>query len=276
MAFLNGTNIELIHPEIPRGRIRHALFDFDGTLSLIREGWQDVMVPMMVEILAQTPQAESEADLQRVVTRFVERLTGEQTIYQMIQLAEEVARRGGQPADPFEYKRQYHDRLWTRIRGRVEALKSGRAAPDAMVVPGARACLEALQARGVTCHLVSGTDEPYVRDEAAALKIASYFAGIHGARDDYLRATKKAVLEQIVRDHGLTGAELVIFGDGYVEIENAKSLGGLAVGVASNEVERRGVNARKRERLIQAGADLIAPDFREHERLSAYLFADAP
>jgi len=114
------------------------------------------------------------------------------------------------------------------------------------------------------------------RDEAAALKIAGCFSGLHGARDDYRRATKKAVLEQIVRDHDLTGAELAVFGDGYVEIENAKSLGGLAVGVASNETERRGVNARKRERLIQAGADLIVPDFREHERLIAYLFADAP
>ncbi len=276
MAFLNGTHIELIHPEIPRGRIRHALFDFDGTLSLIREGWQDVMIPMMVEILAQTPQAESEADLQRVVARFVERLTGEQTIYQMIQLAEEVARRGGRPADPFEYKRQYHDRLWTRIRGRLEALQSGLAAPEAMMVPGARPFLEALRARGVTCYLASGTDEPYVRDEAAALKIAGCFSGLHGARDDYRRATKKAVLEQIVRDHDLTGVELAVFGDGYVEIENAKGLGGLAVGVASNETERRGVNARKRERLIQAGADLIVPDFREHERLIAYLFADAP
>jgi len=29
-----------------------VLFDFDGTLSLIRSGWVDVMVPMMVEILA--------------------------------------------------------------------------------------------------------------------------------------------------------------------------------------------------------------------------------
>ncbi len=274
MLFLGRTSIEIINPGIQRGHIHHALFDFDGTLSLIREGWQGVMIPMMVEILMQTPRHEGRDELRALVTEFVERLTGEQTIYQMIQLAEEAARRGGQPADPLEYKRRYHERLWARIEGRVAALKSRQIAPEAMLVPGAHEFLEALRARGVTCYLASGTDEPYVRDEAAALGIASYFADISGARDDYLRATKKIMIEQIVRNHGLNGGEFIAFGDGYVEIENAKSVGGLAVGVASNEVERRGVNAWKRERLIRAGADVIVPDFREHAALTAYLFAE--
>ena len=82
--------IEIIHPHIVRGRIRHALFDFDGTLSLIREGWQDVMIPQMVEWLLETPEHESEAELTAVVKDYVTRLTGKQTVYQMIQLAEEI------------------------------------------------------------------------------------------------------------------------------------------------------------------------------------------
>jgi phosphoglycolate phosphatase-like HAD superfamily hydrolase len=274
MPFLDRTDIELVHPDIPRGHVRYALFDFDGTLSLIREGWQSVMIPMMVEILMQTPRHESEDELRAVVTEFVERLTGEQTIYQMIRLADEVARRGRQPAAPQEYKRQYHARLWARIGGRVAALKSGRIAPDEMLVPGALEFLKALRARGVTCYLASGTDEPFVCDEAAALGIAGYFAGIYGARDDYLRATKKAVIEQIMRGHGLSGVEFVAFGDGHVEIENAKSVGGLAVGVASSEAERRGVNRWKRERLIGAGADVIVPDFREGDVLIQYFLGE--
>ena len=40
--------MEIVNPDIERGRIRSVLFDFDGTLSLIREGWQQVMGPMMV------------------------------------------------------------------------------------------------------------------------------------------------------------------------------------------------------------------------------------
>jgi len=271
MSYLDGTGIEIVRPDMPRGRLRTALFDFDGTLSLIREGWQGVMIPMMVEVLAQAPHHEGEDELSAVVTDFVERLTGEQTIYQMMQLAEEVARRGGRPRDPLEYKRQYHDRLWERIKGRVAALKSGRVSADELLLPGARAFLEALRARRIVCYLASGTDEPYVRDEATALGIAGFFAGIYGARDDYLRATKKAVIEHILRAHQLRGEELAAFGDGYVEIDNARNAGGLAIGVASNEAERRGVNAWKRERLIRAGADIIVPDFREHEQLLSYL-----
>src|SRR5438034_6940934 len=99
--------IEIIHPDIPRGRFRSVLFDFDGTLSLIREGWPQVMIPMMVEVLRQTGTTESDAQLTASVEEFVMRLNGRQTIYQMIQLADEVRRRGGQPADPLVYKHRY-------------------------------------------------------------------------------------------------------------------------------------------------------------------------
>lgn len=63
MAFLPDTEIELINTDLPRGQIRSVLFDLDGTLSLIREGWQGVMIPMMVEILAESGTGESKAEL---------------------------------------------------------------------------------------------------------------------------------------------------------------------------------------------------------------------
>ena len=80
----------------PAGAV--ALFDFDGTLSLIRTGWVDVMVPMMVEILTDLKTGESEQELSALVEDFVARLTGEQTIYQMIELARQVELRGGNPS----------------------------------------------------------------------------------------------------------------------------------------------------------------------------------
>lgn len=266
--------IEIINPPVLRGRIRHALFDFDGTLSLIREGWQGVMIPMMVELLSQTPAHESEAELHAVVTDYVTRLTGKQTIYQMIQLAEEIARRGGRPEDPLVYKRMYLDRLWARIQGRVTDLKAGRTDPDDLMVPGSRAMLAALRARGVRCYLASGTDEPYVLDEAAALGIAHYFVGIYGAQDDYKRFSKKLLIERIIAENNLSGPEFVAFGDGFVEIEDTVRVGGIAVGVASDEARRDGIDLWKRSRLIEAGAHIIVPDFREHAALVAYLFAE--
>ena len=273
MTFLENTHIEIINPHVPRGRIRHALFDFDGTVSLIREGWQGVMIPMMVEVLLETPMHESGEELCAVVTDFVDQLTGKQTIYQMIQLCEEVRQRGREPLDPLEYKWMYLERLWKRIEGRVAGLKSGEIEPEEMMVPGAAPMLEALGARGVSCYLASGTDEVYVLDEAAALGLSSYFASIYGALDDYQNYSKKMVIERILAENHLSGPEFVTFGDGYVEIEDTKAVGGIAVGVASDEANRQGINEWKRKRLIQAGADLIIPDFRQHERLMAYLFA---
>src|ERR1700676_5452228 len=44
-------SVELPVPLAPRPDITHVLFDFDGTLSLIRQGWPEVMVPMFVEAL---------------------------------------------------------------------------------------------------------------------------------------------------------------------------------------------------------------------------------
>ena len=215
--------IEIINPNIVRGRIRHTLFDFDGTLSLIREGWQDVMIPQMVEWLLETPDHESEAELTAVVKDYVTRLTGKQTVYQMIQLAEEISKRGGQPQDPLVYKHAYLARLWERIQDRVAGAE-GRDDParrhDGARRPG-DAGGAALNA-ACDCYLASGTDEPYVLDEAAALRVTPYFAGIYGAQDDYKRFSKKLLIERIIAEQGLSGPEFVAFGDGFVEIEDTK------------------------------------------------------
>ena len=57
------------------------------------------------------------------------RLNGKQTIYQMMQLAEEVKQRGGRPLEPLVYKHRYHELLMARIEGRIGALATGEAAP---------------------------------------------------------------------------------------------------------------------------------------------------
>src|SRR6266404_3935820 len=115
--------LEPIRPSASAARARVALFDFDGTLSLIRSGWVEVMVPMMVEILAGLKSGESEAELRGIVEDFVWRLTGKETIYQMMEFAEQVRKRGGTPLDPLEYKKMYLDLLWVRIKSRVDDLR---------------------------------------------------------------------------------------------------------------------------------------------------------
>jgi phosphoglycolate phosphatase-like HAD superfamily hydrolase len=268
-----GTYIEIVNKDLKIGQIRSVLFDFDGTISVIREGWQDIMVPMMVEELMKTPEHEDEIALQDYVREYVYQLTGKDTIYQMIRLAEEVEKRGGKPLDPLDYKHEYHRRLWNRIEHRVADLKSGKIDPHEMVIEGAIELLEDFYYRGLDMYLASGTDHQYVVDEAKALGIDNYFGDrIYGALDNYWERSKALVIKGILETNNLRGDGLLCFGDGFVEIENCKEVGGLAIGVASDEVNRRGINEWKRERLIRAGADIIIPDYTDIAALTELLF----
>src|SRR5687767_5509500 len=131
----------------PRPGITHVLFDFDGTLSLIREGWPEVMVPMFVEMLPSRA-GESEDVKRALLYDDIMRLNGKQTIYQMIQLAERIRERGGEPKDPLWYKKEYLRRLDERIESRREGLRAGRLKPDDLLVFGSRNLLENLRLRG--------------------------------------------------------------------------------------------------------------------------------
>ena len=271
--FLDDTTIE-IHRKIQTGNIRHVVFDFDGTISLIRDGWQNVMVPMMVEFLqTETDTTEPESELEALVVAFVDRLTGKQTIYQMMQLSEEIEKRGGTPKAPLAYKDEYNRRLLPVVEERIAGLAAGKLSAEPLRVPMSLEFLQSLREMGINCYLASGTDVEFVKNEASLLGVAEYFdGGIFGALREYKKFSKAMVIQKIITDFQLSGSELLIVGDGYVEIENAKAVGAIAVGVASVEDNRYNMNADKRERLIRAGADIIIPDFRESSQLLNYLF----
>ncbi len=248
-----------------RDSIEHVLFDFDGTLSLIRQGWPDVMVPMFVEML---PPKEGETEEERAALALddIMRLNGKQTIYQMIQLAQRITERGGEPREPLWYKHEYLRRLDERIADRTAGLRDGSIDPDSLLVYGARKLLEHLRSLGLTLHLASGTDEQFVKQEAELLGITDYFEGrIFGALDNYKDFSKQMVIERILDEHDISGDSLLSFGDGYVEIENTKQAGGIAVAVASDEAHNGSgqFDQWKRNRLLDVGADVVIPDFRD-------------
>jgi phosphoglycolate phosphatase len=267
--------IEVMRPGAHARNARVALFDFDGTLSLIRSGWVEVMVPMMVEILVDLKSGESEEELHAVVLEYVGRLTGRQTIYQMIEFAEQISKRGGTPEDPVVYKHMYLDRLMGMIKDRIEDLEKGRVAPEKWMVPGSVELLDGLRERGIKMYLASGTDDKYVKHEATILGLQPYFEDrMYGALDDYKSFSKAILIKQIIERAENKGEEFVGFGDGYVEIENVKSVGGVAVGVASDEPECAKVDEWKRGRLVSSGADWIVPHFATTPKLLDTLFAE--
>jgi phosphoglycolate phosphatase-like HAD superfamily hydrolase len=261
----------------PRPEVTHVLFDFDGTLSLVREGWPEVMVPMFTEVLPPLP-GETETERRQLCLDDIMRLNGKQTIYQMMQLAERVKERGGVPKEPLWYKHEYLRRLDFRIGGRKESLRTGRLRQDELLVFGTRALLDNLRQRGLQLYLASGTDEVFVKEEAELLGLGEYFGRhIYGALDDYKNFSKKMVIERILRENRIDGRRLLSFGDGYVEIQNTKEVGGLAVAVASDEANNGSgkVDEWKRQRLLGVGADVVIPDFRDATPLLSAILAVA-
>lgn len=267
----NGA-FELRSDSVIPEKTRHVLFDFDGTLSLLRTGWPEVMLSMFMELI---PRTRNDNALEELLYNDIIRLNGKQTIYQMFQFAERVSERGGTPADPLWYKHEYQRRLSEKISTRLKELESGAAVPEKYLVRGALRFLEELHKADAKLYLASGTDIDYVRKESALLGIDIFFEPhLYGALDDYTGFSKKLVIDKIISDNNIQGSELLSFGDGFVEITNTKEAGGFAVAVASDENNNGGgrFDEWKYERLKAAGADMVIPDFQDVPALIKLFF----
>ena len=149
-------------------------------------------------------------------------------------------------------------------------MQRGEVSPNQYLLHGSLDLLNALKSRGMQLYLASGTDEVYVKREAKLLGVAEYFGEhIHGALDDYKNFSKRQVIDRILKKNLVSGEQLLIFGDGYVEIEDCKNVGGLAVAVASDEANNGSgeFDEWKRNRLLGVGADIVIPDYRDAELL---------
>ncbi len=113
-----------------------------------------------------------------------------------------------------------------------------------------------------------------MREEARLLGVIPYFeGGVFGALDDYKSFSKKILIQRLIASSEFSGDQFLGFGDGYVEIENVREVGGVTVGVASDEPDCLKVDEWKRRRLIGVGADFIVPNFTAHQELIDTLFA---
>jgi len=260
----------------PRPHISHVVFDFDGTLSLIREGWPEIMLAMFVEMLPARAD-DVPAEVSRMLFDDMMKLNGKQTIYQMMQFAERVKERGGTPQEPLWYKHEYLRRLEGKIQDRIESLRTRRIPPETHLLHGSIELLTLLTNRGANLYLASGTDEIFVKREAELLGVTKFFGErIYGAKDDYKSFSKKMVIERILRENSIRGENMLAFGDGYVEIQNTKEVGGLAVAVASDEANNGSgnIDAWKRNRLLAVGADIVIPDYRDAAPLLDRIFGN--
>ncbi|HQR06895.1 MAG TPA: HAD family hydrolase [Gemmatales bacterium] len=267
---------EVINTHLHPRPIRAAMIDFDGTLSLLREGWDQVMIPMMVaELLPLSGTKETPEQLKQLVTDWVLKLNGQPTINQMQALVDEVVIRKGSPQTAAEYKQRYLNLLMNTVEERKKRIVQEKIA-DRWVVPGGYQLLEGLKRRSIPMLLASGTDLAALKTEAAILQVSSHFdQGIEGPESDASTFTKAQACDLMLDRLKIPGNCLLNVGDGYVETKLTKDRGGIAIGVAYDHDHPGQYNTWRREQLYHAGADLILPDLEQSGLLLDWLFSGA-
>jgi phosphoheptose isomerase/phosphoglycolate phosphatase-like HAD superfamily hydrolase len=252
---------EILHPAGDRN-FKTAVFDFDGTVSLIRADWREAMIPYFTDVLVTEGRGLLRKEAEELVNEFVDALTGKQTIFQCIALDETVEKYGGEHRNPQIYKQGFLDRMQHKVTQRKEELRSGTKNPEAFLVPGAKELVASLEQHGVKCYLASGTDEEYVREEAALLGVDTLFSGgIYGAKPGQTEGVKEALLKELVQSGEVCGREILCFGDGPSELNAVKTIGGYAVAVALDEKRPCAVDERKRDLLLKANPDMVIADY---------------
>jgi phosphoglycolate phosphatase-like HAD superfamily hydrolase len=270
-VYLNNSEIEVCCENLPEfSNIRHIVFDHDGTISTLRQGWENIMEPVMVKaILGEQYFHADETLYHRVLQQvrdYIDKSTGIETWIQMQALVEMVREFGivspDRILDKFGYKKIFNDALMEIVNQRIAKFQKKELNIDDYTIKGSIAFLKALRIKGVKLYLASGTDDADVKNEAEVLGYADLFdGGIYGALGDSNKYSKKMVIRRIIHENKLDGNQMAAIGDGPVELRESLKCQGIAIGIASDEIRRYGLNYEKRTRLIKAGAQIVMPDF---------------
>jgi phosphoglycolate phosphatase len=244
-------NLQRPFPDL--GNIRLVIFDFDGTLSLLREGWATIMARQGVELL-DDPSRQAELELEMLM------LSGKPSIVQMQRLID-IAQAAGKPhPSDAELLHEFQQRLAGILNARLNAVSSSPR--GAFCVPGAIEILDEFKHLGIPCVLVSGTLKDYVLAEAELLELLHYFGDdVYAPEANNSAFTKIDVISGLLRQRGLEGAQLVGFGDGYAETVAVRELGGYVVGLATRDIGEDGMNTMKEGMLYRLGADIVLPNY---------------
>ncbi|NMP38448.1 MAG: HAD family hydrolase [Clostridiales bacterium] len=259
------------HDKLP---VRAAIFDFDGTISTLRCGWEKVMAPLMCEYIL-GGHTERSDEIKALVDSYIDESTGIQTALQMKWLNDTIKQYGlnpGAPDDQWFYKDEYNRRLMLDVARKRDEVESGAVPKGNYIICGAENFFEALRDRGVTLYAASGTDDADVKRESAALGFFDYFTEIAGAKPRAEDCSKDAVIKRLISEGGYKGGELLVVGDGKVEIMLGRAAGAVTLGLATDEVKRCGINPVKEKRLRAAGAHAVTGDFTHLDNIMNWLF----
>lgn len=233
--------------------LRLAVFDFDGTLSLLREGWATIMAQQGVELLDDTSR-QTELELEMLM------LSGKPSITQMQRLIE-LAQAAGKPhPTDAELLHEFQNRLRGILDARLAAITTSPS--GAFCVPGAITYLEHLASAGIECVLVSGTQKDFVVAEAEQLNVRRFFGDQLFAPEANNSSFRKLdVIAEMMKQRQLDGSQLIGYGDGYAETVAVRELGGYVVGLATCDIGETGLHPLKQQMLTTLGAHAILPSY---------------
>jgi len=242
--------------------VEAIVFDFDGTISTLRSGWEEVMKNFMLEMMSEVNICN--ALLEKEIIDYINDSTGIHTIHQMKWLLEKIKdsdKHHLMPEDPWWYKAEYNKRIKNKIKHRIEDLHSKRVSRDHYMINGCEELLTTLSHYGIKLYVASGTDHSEVLNDIAALNISHFFTKVAGSPEKSENCSKEQIINDLIINEGVDCSNLAVIGDGKVEISLGKKVGARTIGIASNEDKSGGVNHMKLNRLINAGADIIMPDY---------------
>jgi bifunctional ADP-heptose synthase (sugar kinase/adenylyltransferase)/phosphoglycolate phosphatase-like HAD superfamily hydrolase len=253
----------------------HAIFDHDGTLSVIRRGWESVMSEFMFETITDNKKLNDDQKLKVKfkIKEFIEHTTGIRTLEQMDGLILMIQEMGlvsqNKILNRLQYKQLYLDALMKRVKKNIFDIQQKNSSTTEYLIKGSFSFLNALKSNLKEIYLASGTDENDVKNEATILGLQPFFnGGIYGARDELDYDIKSFVIEQISNKIGRENMKnTLVIGDGPVEIREGRKWGAFTIGVASNEDKLEGINQDKKMRLIKAGAHVIIGDYQEFDKI---------
>ncbi|MFZ1290242.1 MAG: PfkB family carbohydrate kinase [Melioribacteraceae bacterium] len=279
--YFENSEIEIIGKLPVSINIQNVILDHDGTISTLREGWEIVMHKIMLEEICGEKLKELPTDeynrLSRKCEKFINDTTGIQTIIQMMGLRDIIIEEGFIPKSkvktPADYKQIYLNNLMFSVDDRIKKFEKVERTIHDFTILGSVEMLKSFQSKNLKLFLASGTDEDSVIAEANSLGYGKLFSGgIRGSKGNEIGDAKKIVISRIIEEGNCNGENLMVIGDGPIEIIEGRKVGAFCIGVASDEVRRHGMNYKKRTRLIRAGANIIIPDFSQLDELLKIIF----
>ncbi len=245
-------------------RITHAFIDFDGTVSLLRTGWWRIMADVALEQFHEE-EAIREANRSRFTDEIL-KLNGKPPAIQIQRLADMMLDEDGLETSASDMTATFHERLTRELEDRKRGLIEASIPADSFLVHGVTGFLNHLSRNNVQLHLVTGTEQSLAAHELTILGLDGLFGdSVHGPSAEAISFSKQTVFERLMQEHILTPGEVLVVGDGFVEMALAAERGMPCFGIACLESENGSgkVEPDRVRHLTEARADVILPDFRD-------------